>query len=97
MTHRRLQADIFTELGKGLAGDCLSDAVSTGLYATDASVYQVMPRAVVIPKQADDISRVFDFAGKHGIAVLPRGAGTSQNGQTVNDAIVLDNSRLVSG
>jgi len=75
MTHRRLQADIFTELGKGLAGDCLSDAVSTGLYATDASVYQVMPRAVVIPKQADDISRVFDFAGKHGIAVLPRGAG----------------------
>jgi len=93
MNQRRSQADQFSELGKGLEGDCLSDAVTTGLYATDASVYQVVPRAVVVPKQKDDISRVFEFARKHGVAVLPRGAGTSQNGQTVNDAIVLDNSR----
>ena len=83
----------FADLNASLQGDCSSDAQLRGLYATDASVYQVMPKAVVHPRNADDIATVIKFASENALPVLPRGAGTSQNGQTVNDAIVLDNSR----
>ena len=75
--------------------DCavLDDVLSRGRYATDASIYQMMPHAVVIPETLDDVRRTLAFARREGIAILPRGGGTSQCGQTVNHAIVIDNSK----
>ncbi|MHC4108379.1 MAG: FAD-binding oxidoreductase, partial [Planctomycetota bacterium] len=60
------------------------------LYATDASIYQVEPIGVVVPRTIADIEAVVRYAARHQLPILPRGAGTSLAGQTVNDAIVID-------
>ena len=80
-------------LGSAVRGAVLFDSFSRGRYATDASVYQMFPLGVVVPESADDICAVLDIARDAGVPVLPRGGGTSQCGQTVNEAIVLDVSR----
>ncbi|WP_108881614.1 FAD-linked oxidase C-terminal domain-containing protein [Anderseniella sp. Alg231-50] len=71
----------------------MDDAFSRGRYATDASIYQIMPRAVVVPETSEDVRNVIRLAREEGVSVLPRGGGTSQCGQTVNDAIVIDTSK----
>ena len=76
-------------LRDSVEGQVMDDAFSRGRYATDASIYQVMPRAVVVPRSSDDVRTVIKVAREEGVSVLPRGGGTSQCGQTVNDAIVL--------
>ncbi len=63
------------------------------LYATDASIYEMEPVAVVYPRSAEDVRHVMRVAGEHGVPVLPRGGGTSLSGQTVNHAVVLDFTR----
>jgi FAD/FMN-containing dehydrogenase/Fe-S oxidoreductase len=60
------------------------------LYATDASIYQVDPLVVAVPASVEEAVRVARWCGEHGIALLPRGGGTSLNGQCVNEAVVLD-------
>ena len=76
-----------------LSGDVLLDQASLGRYATDASIYQQLPFAVVFPRTQIDIETVLEIARSHHVPVLSRGGGTSQNGQTVNRAIVMDYSR----
>ncbi len=87
------QSPDFSLLDNQLQGDCSASGTTRGLYSTDASVYQVMPQAVARPVSSDDIGQILSFAAENDLAVLPRGAGTSQNGQSVNDALVIDNSR----
>ena len=69
-----------------LEGEVLFDAFSRGRYSTDASIYQIEPIGVVIPRNEQDIVRAIQIAGDEGIPVLPRGGGTSQIGQTVGTA-----------
>jgi FAD/FMN-containing dehydrogenase/Fe-S oxidoreductase len=76
-------------------GSVLFDLASRGRYATDASIYQIMPLGVFVPRTADDISIALDIARDLKVPVLPRGAGTSQCGQTVGAALVIDNSKHV--
>src|SRR6059036_4311419 len=85
--------DLEHELRKVVAGDVRFDPGSRLLYSTDASMYQVEPVGVVIPRDADDVQAAVKVAGKLGVAILPRGGGTSLTGQTVNHALVLDFSR----
>jgi FAD/FMN-containing dehydrogenase/Fe-S oxidoreductase len=87
--------DLERELGKAIRGDVRFDAGSRLLYSTDASMYQVEPVGVVIPRDADDVRAAIETAAKHKVAVLPRGGGTSLTGQTVNHALVLDFSRYM--
>ncbi|MEP3638732.1 MAG: FAD-binding and (Fe-S)-binding domain-containing protein [Paracoccaceae bacterium] len=77
-------------------GQVLDTDFDRGRYATDASIYQIMPRAVLIPKTWADVEAALDFAKSEGIALLPRGGGTSQSGQTVNDALVVDFTRYLN-
>ncbi|MBI4637987.1 MAG: FAD-binding oxidoreductase, partial [Candidatus Rokubacteria bacterium] len=81
------------ELRKVVSGDVRFDAHSRLLYSTDASMYQVEPIGVVIPRHADDVEAALDVARRNRVAILPRGGGTSLTGQTVNAALVLDFSR----
>jgi FAD/FMN-containing dehydrogenase/Fe-S oxidoreductase len=74
-------------------GELLFDAASRGRYATDASIYQIMPVGVLVPKTQDDITAALDIARELKVPVLPRGGGTSQCGQTTGAALVLDNSK----
>ncbi len=82
-----------SRLRSAVAGDVMGDAASRGRYATDASIYQMVPEAVVVPRTVQDIEATMAVAREEQIPVLPRGGGTSQCGQTVNRAIVLDNTR----
>jgi len=71
-----------------------SDA-GVALYTSDASNYRQVPLGVVYPKTIDDIVRTSDLCRQHKLPLLMRGGGTSQNGQCVNEAIVLDCSHYM--
>jgi FAD/FMN-containing dehydrogenase/Fe-S oxidoreductase len=86
-------SDLAQILSKRVQGDLLFDPYSRGRYATDASIYQMMPLGVLSPKSEDDISAAIDIAREQGVSILARGGGTSQCGQTVNTALVLDNTQ----
>src|SRR5919109_2210894 len=76
-------------------GEVLFDAFSRGRYATDASIYQIEPLGVVVPKSRADAAAAIAIAREEGVPVLPRGGGTSQCGQTVAGAVVLDCSKYM--
>jgi FAD/FMN-containing dehydrogenase/Fe-S oxidoreductase len=82
-----------SRLRREISGDVLFDSFSRGRYATDASFYQIMPAGVVVPKTMDEALRALAIARDDGRMVTPRGGGTSQCGQTVNDGIVVDFSK----
>jgi FAD/FMN-containing dehydrogenase/Fe-S oxidoreductase len=74
-------------------GDVRFDAFTRGCYATDASHYQIMPLGVVTPRTIEEAERAIGICRAEGVPVTPRGGGTSQAGQTVNEALVIDCSR----
>src|ERR1700720_1080005 len=80
-------------LSREITGDVWFDAFNRGRYATDASFYQIMPAGVVVPKTIGEALRALAIARDAGRIVTPRGGGTSQCGQTVNDGIVIDISK----
>jgi FAD/FMN-containing dehydrogenase/Fe-S oxidoreductase len=80
-------------LRAALRGDVLFDRASRGRYATDASIYQVMPIGVVVPQGDDDVRAAFEICREAGVPMLPRGAGSSQCGQTVGACVVIDHSK----
>jgi len=85
--------DLAARLSRAIEGEVRFDPFTRGRYSTDASIYQIEPVGVVMPKSVDDIAACIDIASRAGVPVLPRGAGTSQCGQTVGRALVLDVSR----
>ena len=74
----------------------LFDSFSRGLYSTDASIYQIEPAGVVVPKTTADVFRTLEIAGEAGLSVTPRGAGTSQSGQAIGDGLVMDTSKYLT-
>jgi len=83
-------------LAREVEGDVLFDAASRGRYATDASIYQIDPVGVVIPRTEEAARAAIAIALDAGVPVLPRGAGTSQCGQTVGAALVIDDSKYLN-
>lgn len=86
------EATLFREI----RGDVFSDDATRGIYSTDASNYQIRPVAVVVPRDADDVRAAVRVAAEHGVAILPRGAGTSLAGQAVAEALVIDFSKYMN-
>jgi FAD/FMN-containing dehydrogenase/Fe-S oxidoreductase len=85
-----MSTDLAAELAASVRGDVRADALSRALYATDASIYQIEPAAVVMPRDEADVSAALRVARRHGVPLLPRGGGTSLAGQAVGRAIHLD-------
>ena len=83
------------KLRKEVDGEVLFDAASRGRYATDASIYQVMPVGVVLPRTKEAARAALAISVEAGVPVLPRGAGSSQCGQTVGEALVIDGSKYL--
>ncbi len=83
-------------LKASVAGEVRFDTTSRVLYSTDASLYQILPVGVVIPKDEDDIAATLRIAAATGTPVLPRGAGTSLAGQAIGRAIILDCSKYMN-
>ncbi len=84
-------------LTNALQGEVRFDAFTRGRYATDASIYQIVPAGVVFPKTRDDVEATLAVAREAGVPVLARGGGTSQNGQPVGSGLVVDFSRHLHG
>ena len=84
-------------LRRELRGEVLFDAGSRGRYSTDASIYQIEPLGVVVPADEEDARIALATAREAGVPVLPRGGGTSQCGQTVGAALVIDLSKHLNG
>ena len=82
-------------LRESVEGPVRFDALTRGLYSTDASIYQIEPVGVVLPRTLDDIGAAMAIAREEGVPVLPRGAGTSQCGQAIGRALVVDTSRYL--
>ncbi len=85
-----------TRLGRELEGEVLFDSFSRGLYSTDASIYQVEPVGVVMPKTTTDVFRALEIANEVSLPVTPRGAGTSQSGQAIGEGLVMDTSKYLT-
>jgi FAD/FMN-containing dehydrogenase/Fe-S oxidoreductase len=93
----RLDAGLARRLAEQLQGEARFDAFTRGRYSTDASIYQIMPAGVVLPRSAADIAATLRIAADHGAPVILRGAGTSQNGQPIGSGLVVDCSRHFNG
>ncbi|MBI1966282.1 MAG: FAD-binding protein [Betaproteobacteria bacterium] len=96
MTTRALRPGdtaLAARLRREFKGEVLFDAASRGRYSTDASIYQVDPVGVVVPATEEDALAAFAIAFEEGVPVLPRGGGSSQCGQTVGAALVIDHSK----
>ncbi len=89
------RSDLATRLRRAVEGEVLFDAAARGRYATDASIYQVEPVGVVVAKTEQDVTAALEVARELQVPVLPRGAGTSQCGQTVGAALVVDCSKYL--
>jgi FAD/FMN-containing dehydrogenase/Fe-S oxidoreductase len=88
-----LHPDFINELRKQFMGDIRLDAASRILYSTDASMYQIEPLGVAIPKTQDDLQSAVELSVKYAVPILPRGAGSSLGGQAIGEALILDCSR----
>ena len=86
-------ADFLADLGPRVTGELRTDIYSRMLYSTDASIYQVMPHAVLIPRNADDVQAAVTLAHERGIPIVPRTAGSSLAGQAIGEALIIDFSR----
>ncbi|MCP4711490.1 MAG: FAD-binding protein [Planctomycetes bacterium] len=84
------------KLRSRIRGDVFFDDVTLGIYATDASIYQITPLAVVLPRDREDVLNAIRIAAQYHVPIVPRGAGTSLGGQAVAPALVLDFSRYLN-
>src|SRR5689334_340167 len=88
--------DLYAALKASVSGEVRFDRASRLMYSTDASIYEIEPIGVVIPRTHDDVFATMEIARKFKVPVLPRGAGTSLAGQTVADAVVIDMSKYLN-
>jgi len=86
-------ATLAKRLRQHAQGEVLFSAADRGRYATDASIYQVLPLGVFVPRDAADVSVAMDICRDLGLPIVPRGGGTSQCGQTVGAGLVIDHSK----
>ncbi len=89
--------ELVEDLRRRVSGEVRFDKMSRVLYSTDASIYEIEPVGVVIPRTAEDVIAVVETANKYGVSVLPRGGGTSLGGQTVGHSIIMDFSKYMNG
>ena len=96
--HRRdaVRSALEQRLRREVDGEVLFDAFSRGRYSTDASIYQIEPVGVVVPRSEAAALTALEIAVEEGVPILPRGAGTSQCGQTVSAALVIDHSKYLN-
>ena len=93
----KISNEVAGQLAKNLAaqtqGEVLFAPADKGRYATDASIYQVMPVGVFVPRTTEDIETALAICRDMNVPIVPRGGGTSQCGQTVGAGLVIDHSK----
>jgi len=87
-------SELQAELAATLSGEVRFDRLSRALYSTDASVYQIVPLGVVLPKTEADILETVRICARFRVPLVARGGGTSQAGQCIGPGVVLDCSKF---
>jgi FAD/FMN-containing dehydrogenase len=82
-------------LERETGGEVLFEPGDRGRYATDASLYQIMPAGVFVPRTPEDVAIAITLAAEEKLSLVPRGAGTSQCGQTIGPGLVVDASKYL--
>lgn len=95
MENQELKA-LESELRKQISGDVSFNKFVRGIYATDASVFQVTPVAVILPKNDEDVQSTVNIASKYNLKIVPRGGGTSLGGQATGPALIMDFSKYMN-
>ena len=90
------RSSLETRLRKELDAEVMFDAASRGRYSTDASIYQVQPVGIVVPRSEEAARAAIAIAVEAGIPILPRGAGSSQCGQAVGEALIIDHTKYLN-
>ena len=80
---------MIAELKSAIRGEVLDSGMARNLYSTDASLYQIRPACVAVPRDRRDVLKCVNAARRFGVPLLPRGAGTSLAGQAVSEGLVL--------
>ncbi len=88
--------DFEQELRNRVTGDVSFDDITLGIYATDASIYQITPVALVLPRDENDVIAAVETAAMHSVSILPRGGGTSLGGQGVGPSMIIDFTRYMN-
>jgi len=88
-----VEITLLKDLSEKLTGSLHWDSLHKHIYATDASVYRMLPLAVAYPKTEQDLKHLIEFATTHRVGLIPRTAGTSLAGQCVGEGITVDLSR----
>ncbi|MFW7343451.1 FAD-linked oxidase C-terminal domain-containing protein [Pollutimonas sp. H1-120] len=91
-----IHLELAARLRKETQGEVLFDRGARGRYSTDASIYQVEPVGVLVPRTVADVAAALGICREMSVPVLARGGGTSQCGQTVGAALVIDNSKYLN-
>src|SRR5690625_4396759 len=91
-----LRHDLAARLRRETGAEVLFDGFSRGRYSTNASIYQITPVGVVVPRNRDDVLAAMAICADTATAILPRGGGTSQCGQTVGESLVIDDSKYLN-
>lgn len=86
---------LISSLKKAIGGEVLSDELSLHAYSTDASMYQIKPDIICIPKTESEVIEIVNLARVHQVPICPRGGATSLAGQTVNRGICIDFSKYL--
>src|SRR5213078_5051273 len=89
-------SSLAARLRKEIEGEVMFDAASRGRYSTDASIYQVEPLGIVVPRSEEAARAAIAIAAEEGVPLLPRGAGSSQCGQAVGAALIIDHSKYLN-
>src|SRR3954470_8883935 len=87
---------LITTLRRHVGGELRFDATSRRLYSTDASIYQIEPLGVVIPRTLDDLQAAVQIALEMHVPIVPRGGGTSLSGQSIGPGLVIDCSKYLN-
>lgn len=93
---QNFEASLLSKLAQNVAGEVIRDPYHCSLYSTDASLYQIQPCGVLLPKSAQDVQAAVQWAAEHRISLVPRGGGTSLSGQSVGPGLVIDFSKYMN-
>jgi FAD/FMN-containing dehydrogenase/Fe-S oxidoreductase len=89
-------SSLAARLRKELDAEVLFDRASRGRYSTDASIYQVEPIGVVLPRSEEAARAAIAIAASESVPILARGAGSSQCGQAVGEALIIDHTKYLN-
>lgn len=88
--------NLLTDLQREIEGDVKFDEFTRRIYSIDASIYQIEPVGVVIPKTREDLLAAITIAGDNGVPIIPRGAATGIAGGCIGDGLIIDTSKYLN-